>query len=107
MPRYDGSCDKCGIIEIVKSMNEPWPAKCPECGAKFDRVFNTQSNFNKAVDANWENENNGLGRYLPQAGPRYLDAYTKTKPNPDAYARNINQAVDKMKRRGYPDISRD
>ena len=108
MPCYDGECPKCGVIEIVKSMNDPWPKKCPECkGGTFERCFNTTVRFQGSVDENWHTENNGLGRYLPQAGPRYLDAYTKTKPNPDAYARSRNDAIEKMKKRGYPTIEKD
>ncbi len=108
MPRYDGTCPKCGTIEIIKSMNDAWPKSCPQCkGDTFDREFNFQTSFHQAADSGWENENNGLGRYLPQAGPRYLDAKTKQKPNPDAYARSRSEAVDRFKKRGYPEIGFD
>lgn len=60
-----------------------------------------------AIDQNWERENGGMGKYLPQAGPRFLDAKTKQVPNPQAYARSRSEAIERYKERGYPDIQRD
>jgi putative FmdB family regulatory protein len=102
MPLYDGECLTCGVVEILKGMNDPWPEKCPQCkGNGFTRIFCTAVSFHKPSDANWEQENNGLGHYCPQLGPRFLDAYTKKQPNPAAYAKSNADAYDKFLRRGY------
>lgn len=105
MAVYDGICPTCGIIEIRKLMNDPWP-HCPMCGSKdFSRVI-TVPRFNKPADQGWEGENDGLGRYLPQAGKQYLDPYTKTKLNPDAHARSRNEAIEIFKKKGAVEISK-
>lgn len=107
MPCYEFSCDHCEVVQLVHPMSEAHPKKCPQCGSSnFHQIFSVPATMASA-DAGWEAENHGMGRYLPQAGPRYLDAYTKTKPNPDAYARSRNDAIEKMKKRGYPTIEKD
>ena len=40
MPRYDYRCEKCGIIEILKGMNDVVD-KCPKCGSGIERIFNS------------------------------------------------------------------
>lgn len=105
MPRYDGICPTCGTIEIVKRMNEFWPKKCPKCGGKeFDRVFTTAVAFHPPADAGWEQENGGLGRYLPQAGRVKRPDGTL---NPETHARSRAEAIEIFKKRGYPSIERD
>lgn len=108
MPTYEFQCENCDVVEVFHGMNEKHPKACPQCGSKdFELVFNTHVSFIKPADSNWENENNGLGRWLPQAGPRYLDAKTKKKPNLKAYARSQNAAIERFKERGYTDITKD
>lgn len=102
MPAYDGECLTCGIVEIFKRMSDPFPEHCPQCkGRSFTRVFNTSVKFHGSSDENWHLENNGLGHFCPQLGPRFLDAYTKKQPNPMAYAKSNADAYDKFLRRGY------
>lgn len=107
MPCYDGTCLTCGTVEIYKGMNDPWPLKCPRCkGNGFERIFSTQTAFHAPCDAGWESENNGLGHWMPQLGPRFKDAKTKQIPNADAYARSQADGIEKFKRKGYDDIQR-
>jgi putative FmdB family regulatory protein len=107
MPRYDGECLTCGTVEIVKGMNDPWPVKCPQCkGNGFTRIFTCGVAFHAPADSGWDTKNGGLGEWMPQLGKRYLDGATKTQPNPDAYARSRSEAIDKFKRRGYPNIEK-
>ncbi len=107
MPCYDGTCLTCGVVEIYKGMNDPFPEKCPQCkGNGFERVFANQVAFHAPCDAGWESENGGMGKWMPQLGARYLDAHTKTKLNPDAYAKSRVDAIDKFKRKGYDDIQK-
>lgn len=102
MPCYDGECLTCGVVEIYKAMNDPWPHKCPQCkGNGFTRIFNVAVKFHKPSDSGWEQENNGLGHFCPQLGPRFKDAYTKKIPNTDAYAKSNADAYNKFLKRGY------
>ncbi len=102
MPLYDGECLTCGVVEILKGMNDPFPVKCPQCkGNGFSRVYASQVAFHKPSDAGWESEDGGLGHWCPQLGPRWLDAHTRKIPNMAARARNNNDAYDKFLRRGY------
>jgi putative FmdB family regulatory protein len=39
MPKYDFKCENCGIIEIIKSMLDPNPEECPDCGEPITRHF--------------------------------------------------------------------
>ncbi len=105
MPLYDGDCQSCGIVEVYKSMNAPWPKKCPKCGAKgFDRIFNSGMGFIPAADSGWELESNGAGRYCPQLGRiKRPDGSL----NPDTHCRSRAEAIDKFKARGYPNIEKD
>lgn len=102
MPLYDGNCLTCGTVEILKGMNDPWPEKCPRCkGRSFTRIFGTAVAFHAPCDSGWEQENNGMGKWMPQLGTRYLDPHTKTKLNPDAYAKSRAEAIEKFQKRGY------
>jgi putative FmdB family regulatory protein len=107
--RYDFFCEGCNKeVEIVKGMNDPSPEHCPECGSKrWHRVFGSAVAVHPPADAGWESKNNGLGEFMPQLGTRYLDPFTKTQPNPNAYARSRAEAIEKFKRRGYTDIQKD
>ena len=40
MPVYLYACEKCeDNKELVKSMNDPDPKDCPDCGSNIRRVF--------------------------------------------------------------------
>jgi putative FmdB family regulatory protein len=105
MPVYEFRCQaKCGLIEVTKRMADPSPTTCPHCGASLERIYSAY--LHGACDAAQELENDGLGKWNPQLGPRYLDAKTKTKRNPDAYARSRADAADKFKRKGYESVEK-
>lgn len=107
MPLYDYECPTCGVVEVFKGMNDPAPARCPQCkSTTFDRVFSTQTAFIAPCDSGWETENDGLGKWMPQLGARYLDPHTRTTKNPAAYARSRADAIDAFKRKGYDDIQK-
>ncbi len=36
---YDAVCRECGQLEIEKSMHDPFPEKCPQCGESLVRRF--------------------------------------------------------------------
>jgi len=40
MPTYEARCEHCGIIEINKPMDAPFPATC-DCGGALTRRFST------------------------------------------------------------------
>lgn len=105
MPTYEHECAHCGLMELERRMSDPSPTSCPTCGAPgLVRIY--QAHFHGACDANQESENNGLGKWYPQLGARFLDPHTKTKPNPNAYARSRTDAIEKFKKRGYTDIEK-
>lgn len=107
MPTYDGNCLTCGTVEIYKGMNDPWPEKCPQCkGNGFERIYSTNVALHGPCDSGWETENDGLGKWMPQLGARYLDAHTRTTKNPAAYCRSRADAIDAFKRKGYDDIQK-
>jgi hypothetical protein len=97
-----GHC--ASVVEIDKRMNDPSPTTCLRCHGKLERIYSI--NFHGSCDAAQEMENDGFGKWYPQLGPRYLDAKTKTKRNPDAYARSRADAIDKFKRKGYQSIEK-
>jgi putative FmdB family regulatory protein len=39
MPFYEYRCDNGHVFEVKQSMTDPPVKKCPECGAKVQRVF--------------------------------------------------------------------
>ncbi len=99
MPLYEFRCLKrCGVIEITKRMADPAPSACPHCGGSLERIYNAF--LQGSVDAGQEAENDGMGRWYPQFGSRYIDQKTKTKLNPAAHARSRYEAMEKIKRRG-------
>lgn len=44
MPRYDYSCDKCGVFEVVQSITEPPLQRCPYCNGKVSRLISRNVN---------------------------------------------------------------
>lgn len=110
MPLYAFFCEHCnGEVEVLKGMNDPSPKRCPACGcSRFHRIYGQSVAFHGSCDEGWEQENDGLGKWMPQLGARYLDAHTRTKKNPDAYARSRAEAIEKFQKRGYnkSDISK-
>ncbi len=96
MPRYDGDCQKCGTIEIVKRMNDPFPRKCPSCGGAFARVFNTDIAVKAPPDSGWESENGGRGRYISQLQREPGNSGS----DPEAFCRSQSEIFEKCKRRG-------
>jgi len=45
MPIYEYGCAKCGeITEVIQKVDDPAPAKCPQCGSKkLSRVVSRSS----------------------------------------------------------------
>lgn len=42
MPKYDYSCKNCErVFEFQKSIADPHPEKCEECGGELARVFSS------------------------------------------------------------------
>ena len=41
MAIYEARCDNCGIVEVEKRMEAPFPPVCVHCGGKLQRVYNT------------------------------------------------------------------
>jgi putative FmdB family regulatory protein len=39
MPIYEYKCDKGHVFEVMQKMTDDPVKKCPECGAKVQRVF--------------------------------------------------------------------
>lgn len=99
MTTYVHSCANCGEMELERSMKDPAPTKCPVCKRPgLERIYDCQ--FVRPPDMFQENQNKGAGMWYPELGARYLDAHTKTKINPDAYARSQNEAIEKFKKKG-------
>lgn len=44
MPRYDYSCEKCGVFEVVQSITEPPLEHCPNCNGKVSRLISSNVN---------------------------------------------------------------
>ncbi len=99
MPIYSFTCHgRCGDIEIVKRMDDPAPAVCPQCGGCLTRIYNAF--LQGSVDAGQEAENDGYGKFYPQLGAQFLDQKTKRHRNPAAHARSRYDAMEKVRRRG-------
>lgn len=98
MPTYVHVCLWCGQMELERAMKDPSPTHCPKCRQKgLERIYDCQ--FIAPPDMHQENQNKGLGKHYPSLGARYLDPHTKTKPNPAAYARSQNEAMEKARRK--------
>jgi len=41
MTLYEAKCEQCGIVEISKPMEAPFPAVCNVCGHPIERLFGT------------------------------------------------------------------
>lgn len=41
MPTYEARCEHCGIIEINKPMDAPFPAVCNVCDRPIERIYHT------------------------------------------------------------------
>lgn len=39
MPIYEYDCPKCGVIEVMQSINEDRLVKCPDCRRKIKRLI--------------------------------------------------------------------
>jgi len=91
-------------MELERSMKDPSPTKCPKCRqGGLERIYDCQ--FIAPCDMFQENQNKGLGKHYPSLGKRWLDPHTRTKPNPNAYARSQADAIEKAKRSGL-DVSK-
>lgn len=44
MPKYDYSCDKCGVFETVQSITQPPLEECPYCSGKVSRLISSNVN---------------------------------------------------------------
>lgn len=45
MPKYDYSCEKCGVFEIVQPITEPALEQCPFCSGKVSRLISNNVNI--------------------------------------------------------------
>jgi len=97
---YGHICPDCGPMELERKMSDPTPTKCPLCHKNILQRDYSDINFQRPCDMFQENENKGLGKYYPSLGARFLDPKTKTKPNPAAYARSRDAAIESAKRQG-------
>jgi putative FmdB family regulatory protein len=97
-PAYDWTCSKCGTFEVIKSMRDPDPKRCPTCKSRgIERVFNTRVAFIPPVDSLWHLENGGRGRHITQLG----------MPGEEGtYARARHEIPDLAKRKGFQRIER-
>ncbi len=100
MTVFSHYCERCGPMELERSMKDPTPTKCPVCHRNTLQRDYTTINFHKPCDMFQENENRGLGMHYPQLGPRFVDGHTKKIPNRKAYARSQNEAIEKFKAKG-------
>ncbi len=99
MTVYIHACVKCGVMELERSMKARSPTKCPKCKrAGLLRIYDCQ--FIRPPDMFQENKNKGLGEWYPELGARFVDAHTRKIPNPKAYARSQNEAIEKFKQKG-------
>ncbi len=97
---YQHWCPDCGEMELERKMSAPTPTKCPRCHKNILQRDYTTIHFVRPVDMHQENENGGLGKYYPSLGNKWLDPKTKTKPNPKAYSRTRDGAIESAKRQG-------
>lgn len=94
MPLYDYRCAQCGYEhEQFHAMNEK-PEPCMKCGRRACiKIIISAVAIKPPPDSQWESENGGRGRYIPQMAKREGD--------PRAYARSQSEAIEKAKRLGY------
>ncbi|MGI6554386.1 MAG: FmdB family zinc ribbon protein [Bacillota bacterium] len=45
MPKYDYSCDKCGVFEVTQPITEPPLEQCPYCGGNVKRLISSNVNI--------------------------------------------------------------
>ncbi len=91
MPSYGFSCASCGEVEVTHAMREPHPTACPQCScADFTRIYELTA-VRPPADMNWQLENNGRGRFIPQLG---------SKGDPKAYCRDLNTVGERARARG-------
>lgn len=92
---FDYECKKCGIMELHKPMMDPHPKRCPKCSSKIERLFSVPA-FRQAPDHEWDQANNGRGRYISQY---------QTKPgpanDPNCFFRSQAEAIEYGKKNGY------
>lgn len=103
MPAYDTECQKCGEIwEQTHMMREPHSA-CPACKSKQVRTRHTAATiqFAAPLDAGWEYESGGRGRYFSQ-----LETSKTCTRSPENYFRSRNEAMEACKRRGFDIIDK-
>ncbi len=90
---FEYCCEDCGIIEIEKGMKDPAPLRCPLCKALgLQRVFSAA--IIPSTDSQWKD------KWIPQLGPQYLDAKTKTTKNPAAHFNSLSEVRECAKKRG-------
>lgn len=97
MPVYEFDCPTCGIIEVIKGMRDPSPKCCPTCRSAVTRIYGTGVAFIPPVDAGWENESGGRGRYIGQLG---------AVDDPNAYVRSRHLIPERAKRAGFQRIEK-
>jgi len=44
MPKYDYSCEKCGVFEVVQRISESPLEECPHCGGAVNRLISSNVN---------------------------------------------------------------
>jgi len=96
MPLYDYRCPLClHEEERFHAMSDTSEQECPQCGVGMHKLIATPR-IKPPVDAGWENENGGRGRYISQLqrtpGPEGSD--------PSAYCRSQRDIFEKAARRG-------
>lgn len=99
MPLYDTFCEKCDHLWEQKHLMREAHEPCPKCHSKQVRTHITLGSIQIAansLDAGWENEEGGRGRYFSQLE----DSATCTR-SPKNFFRSRNEAIEACKRRGF------
>lgn len=89
MPTYVHECFTCEHQQDeIYRMSETPEIACAKCGRATRRII-TGGYSHPAPDQNWENENNGRGKWISGMGKR---------GDPKAYFRSLGAATDAAKR---------
>lgn len=94
---YTTRCEKCTCVwDQSHSMKENH-APCPECGSnKVFSLIHGTTQFSAPLDAGWEYESGGRGRYFSQ-----LETSRTCTRSPENFFRSRNEAMEACKRRGF------
>ena len=83
MPIYEYACEKCGeLTEVLAKVDDPPPAKCPQCGSKKMQRVVSRSSF-QLKGGGWYSDlysSTGKKPATDAAKPAKTEKAAETKP---------------------------